>query len=66
MMQDYSAYNRAPWYGSRASIKSVVIVPGVGTIGNRAFSDCTALKEIDVRGATSFGESAFDLSLIHI
>ena len=48
MMQDYSAYNRAPWYGSRASIKSVVIVPGVGNIGNCAFSDCTALTNVTI------------------
>ena len=47
-MQDYSAYNRAPWYGSRASIKSVVIEPGVGNIGNRAFSDCTALTNVTI------------------
>ena len=46
------------WYGS--SIKTIVIEDGVGSIGGRAFENCTALKTIYIpESVESIGDQAF-------
>ena len=60
-MADYDK-NPQPWAGQRDNIKKLVVENGVTTIGNNAFSDCTALKDVDLSGASSLetiGNHAF-------
>ena len=59
-MPNYSFSSRAPWYGDRASIKTVTIADGVTNIGAYAFSGCTALTSVTIPDSvTSVGDSAF-------
>ena len=59
-MPDYSSNSRAPWYGDRASIKSVTIPDGVTNIGAYAFRGCTALTSVTIPSSvTSIGAYAF-------
>ena len=56
-MKDYNS-NGTPWYS--ADVKSVVIKPGVTTIGNRAFSGCSNLTSVVIADSvTRIGEYAF-------
>ncbi|MBQ4601431.1 MAG: leucine-rich repeat domain-containing protein [Clostridia bacterium] len=59
-MNNYSYFEKAPWYDSRASIKKVVIADGVTTVGNYAFYQCSALTDIDFpsSGLTYIGDEA--------
>ena len=60
-MADYDK-NPQPWAGQRDNIKKLVVENGVTTIGNNAFSDCTALKDVDLSKASSLetiGNHAF-------
>lgn len=58
-MADYGAYS-TPWEGNRWRIESVVVEPGVTSIGERAFYGCSALTSIALSAnITSIGQSAF-------
>ncbi|MBE7004584.1 MAG: leucine-rich repeat domain-containing protein, partial [Ruminococcaceae bacterium] len=58
-MDDYLSTSGVPWYGSRDSIKSVVI-SGATSIGNGAFSGCASLASVTIPdGVTSIGSGAF-------
>ena len=49
-----------PWYSNRSDITSVVIEPGVTSIGLQAFYECSNLTSITIpSGLTSIGEQAF-------
>ena len=55
-MENYSVFNTSPWYYQRASIKTVVIESGVKSIGDYAFTNCTALTSIQIPNTvTSIG-----------
>ena len=60
-MADYDK-NPQPWANQRSSINKVVIGDNVTSIGDNAFSDCTALKNVDLSKASSLetiGNHAF-------
>jgi uncharacterized repeat protein (TIGR02543 family) len=58
-MNNY-AYAGAPWYTHRSSITSAVIEAGVTSIGEWAFSECTALASVTIpEGVISIGTGAF-------
>ena len=61
-MADYDSWEgkKAPWYGSRDLITSVVIEEGVTSIGDEAFYRCESLASITIPASvTSIGLSAF-------
>ena len=59
-MWDYE-WGDAPWYSSRASIKTIQIDDGVTAIGDCAFPYCSILTSVTIpNGVSSVGESAFD------
>lgn len=47
-MDDYTQYQRAPWYHLRASITKVVFPMGLTSVGRAAFYDCTALTAVQL------------------
>ena len=60
-MADYDKKPQ-PWADQRDNIKYLVVGNGVTTIGDNAFSDCTALKDVDLSKASSLetiGNHAF-------
>jgi len=62
-MGDYSPANDkpAPWFEHAERITSVVIRPGVMSIGNNAFKGLSAMKEISIPdGIESIGAHAFN------
>ncbi|GHT49600.1 hypothetical protein AGMMS49982_03390 [Bacteroidia bacterium] len=62
-MANYS-YGSAPWYSSRAAIKTLVINEGVRSIGSYAFFDCSRLTSATIPSSvTSIGERAFYYAL---
>ena len=44
----YSQSNRAPWYTSRTSIKSIVVEEGVTSLGQQTFNGCSAVTTISL------------------
>ena len=60
-MKDYSySSTKAPWYDNKNSIKSVLIVDGVETIGAYAFYECNNLTTVEIPNSiTSIGAYAF-------
>lgn len=59
-MTDFNYDSFAPWHSRRSSIKSIVIVSNVTSIGNYAFYDCSDLTSITIpNSVTSIGDSAF-------
>ena len=59
-MTNWSYSSSAPWYNNRSSIRSVVIEPGVTSIGSYAFYACGVLETVSIpNGVTSIGDSAF-------
>ena len=59
-MKDYSSSSVAPWYSNRTKILSVVVEPGVESVGNYAFYGCSGLTSVTIpEGVTSIGSSAF-------
>ncbi len=56
----YDSETQIPWCEYRDSIKSLVIEEGVTSVGESAFSYCTALESVTVpKTLTSFGWDAF-------
>ncbi len=52
--------NSSPWYNQRANITSVVIMPGVTSIGEEAFHNCYRLANVTISDSvTSIGDGAF-------
>ena len=52
--------NYAPWYGLRASVRSVVLEEGVTSIGYYAFNGCSNLMEATIpAGVRAIGGGAF-------
>lgn len=47
-MDDYSLFNKPPWYSARAAIQNVHINSGVTSIGTAAFYDCMNLTSVDM------------------
>ena len=59
-MKDYSSSSVAPWYSNRTKILSVVVEPGVESVGNYAFYACLKLASVSLPGGVkSVGQSAF-------
>ena len=59
-IEDYRSDIDQPWYSNRSDITSVVIEPGVTSIGSLAFYKCSNLTSITIpSGLTSIGEQAF-------
>ena len=60
-MADYDKKPQ-PWADRKNEIQKLVVADGVTTIGDNAFSDCTALKNVDLSKASSLetiGNHAF-------
>lgn len=58
-MYDYGS-STVPWNAQKSKITSVVIENGVTSIGNNAFEDCSALKNLDIpQSVTEIGSKAF-------
>ena len=59
-MEDWGMANDVPWYGSRTSIKKIVIEDGVTSIGACAFYEYSNLTEVTIGSSVeSIGNSAF-------
>ena len=59
-MGNYSKFN-CPWISRNSTIKNVIIVNGVTSIGNYAFYHCNSLTSITLPDSvTSIGNSAFE------
>ena len=65
-MQDYTFSNgvvNSPWWNVKDNIKNVVVDEGIITIGNYAFSNCSALKSAALPASiTTIGDEAFSFS----
>ena len=62
-MPDYTSDSPAPWYGSRASITSIVIGNGVTSIGEYAFINCGNVTSVTFEASSqvaTIGERAFN------
>jgi hypothetical protein len=62
-MSDYTSQSRAPWYGDGygQKIKRVIIKPGVTSIGDYAFTDCSNPTNITIpESVTRIGNYAFN------
>lgn len=59
-IRDYTFSSKAPWYGYRAEIESIVIESGVTGIGSYAFYYFEGLKSIAIPDTVTYiGEDAF-------
>ena len=59
-MDDYWAYNRAPWHKHAAKVTSLIVGEGVTVIGNKAFEDFVNLKTVTLpEGVTTIKSEAF-------
>lgn len=59
-MNDYSIWDRAPWYSLREQVTSLIIGNNVTSIGNYAFWRCSGLTTVTVpNNILRIGESAF-------
>lgn len=59
-MEDYSYYDKAPWYKHMYYISRVVIQKGITSIGKNAFGDCEYLTGVTIpEGVESIGDYAF-------
>ena len=62
-MADFTGEDPAPWRSNRSNISSVIIEPGVTSIGNGAFGSYTNLRSVTIPASvTSIGEKAFSSS----
>ena len=58
-MADYSSGN-SPWEENKSDVRSVVIIAGVKTIGEWAFSDCVNLESVTIPwSVVAIGAHAF-------
>lgn len=61
-MEDYSFYDKAPWYEHMYYINRVVIQKGITSIGKNAFWDCEYLTGVTIpEGVESIGDNAFSI-----
>ncbi len=60
-MKNYNPnVSNAPWYNNKASINTVIIEPGVTTIGSYAFYECPSITSFTIpEGVTTIEENAF-------
>ena len=60
-MDNYTSYyTSVPWCDYKAGMESVVIEPGVTSIGSYAFSDCSGIKNIAIpESMTGTGDNSF-------
>ena len=59
-IEDYRSDIDQPWYSNRSDITSVVIEPGVTSIGSLAFYECSNLTSITIPSSvTSIGVNVF-------
>ena len=59
-MNDYSSSANRPWYDYIGNIKSVIIENGITSIGDRAFTNCSALTSITIPDSvTNIGNYIF-------
>ena len=59
-MTDYDSVSSLPWYSARKSITNVVITPGVLSIGENAFRECSNLTSITLPDSlVTLGGEAF-------
>ena len=60
-MEGYSGSSPAPWHTNSAEILSVVVGPGVTSIGDSAFENCSSLTSATIpAGVTGIGKLAFN------
>ena len=60
-MDNWSNGASVPWYSCRGSIKTVVILDGVTSIGSNAFYNCTKLTSVNIPDSvTTIGNHAFN------
>ena len=59
-MDDYSMPSKTPWYASRNAVTKIVIENGVTSIGDYAFSDCSALTELELDKIIYIGNYSFE------
>ena len=60
-MDHYASWNKAPWTSYTGRIITVVIEPGVTSIGDWAFINCSNLKSVSIPdGLTTIDSMAFD------
>ena len=61
-IDNYTAYNSAPWYEYRNAIKLVIIENSVTSIGDYAFWYCRGLSSVTIpNSVTNIGDNAFYL-----
>nr|AHF24916.1 fibronectin type III domain-containing protein [uncultured bacterium Contig203] len=59
-MDNYTLEGGTPWQAYKDQIESIVVEPGVKTIGNRAFVEIMSLKNLSLpEGLTEIGMEAF-------
>ncbi len=59
-MTNFDSFEATPWYEYKNSIKSVVVEPGVTSIGENAFNECSAINNITIPASvTAIGTNAF-------
>lgn len=61
-MVDYDGLDETetPWYAQKGSITGIIVESGVTHIGANAFSWCSNLASLTLRGSVTIGDYAFD------
>lgn len=71
-MGNYSDPSKAPWYGEKDLVTSIVVSEGVESVGDGSFNDMTNLKSVELAstvttiGANAFAGSASDELVIDV
>ena len=59
-MEDYYIDEPSPWNNKKNNIKKLIVMAGVTSIGDDAFSECSSLTSVDIgNSVTSIGDWAF-------